>query len=249
MSARDRLVELLAEPPVDRAGPEPWLDLVDGRPGSRGRIQDVWESGGGALWYDGLLAAGDATEGWVPDLLGGASVRAFYRVADRLGLSGGETVLDLACGPGTLTRRLSTAVGPQGLVVASDLSIPMLSRATRAIRSPNVAFLRADAMDLPLRDDTVDAVCCSLCLHLVPDVDTALNGIARVLRPGGRVALAVPAHGSGLGRRLTETLSRVAQARLFDAGELAAALSRRGFGEVRERETRGLQLVDAAAPH
>lgn len=248
MSARDRLLELLAHPPADRAGVEPWLDLVDGRPGSRGRIQDVWESGAGALWYDGLLAAGDAAEGWVPDLLGGAFLRDFYRVADRLQLAGGETVLDLACGPGTLTRRLSTAVGREGLVVASDLSVPMLSRASREVRASNVAFLRADAMDLPLRDDTVDAVCCSLCLHLVPDVETALGEIARVVRPGGRVALAVPAHAGGVARRFTETLSRVAQARVFGAGELAGALSRRGFVGVRERESRGLQLVDAAAP-
>lgn len=247
MSARTRLLPLLADPPAD-PGTGPWLDLVDDAPPARGRLQDLWQSTGGAGAYDTALAAGASVHGWVPDLLGGRGARAFYGVADRLRLVGGETVLDLACGPGTLTRRVATGVGDDGLVIGADLSPAMLDRAARAVRAPTVTFVRADAMALPLRDDAVDAVSCSLCLHLVPDVGTALTEIARVIAPGGRVAAAVPAHAPGPARVLTEALARGGQARLFASGELADLLTRHGFTGVRERWSRLVQIVDATAP-
>jgi SAM-dependent methyltransferase len=248
MSARERLLPLLTVPPSRDTGTTSWLDLIDGRPGSRGRIQDLWQSSGGAGAYDAMLAAGASIHSWVPDLLGGRVLRTFYDVADRLRLLGGETVLDLACGPGTLTRRLAAGVGDDGLVIGADLSPAMLDRAVHAVRADSVTFVRADAMALPLRDDTVDAVSCSLCLHLVPDADTALTEIARVLVPGGRLATAVPSHVHGPGRLLTEALARGGQARLFQPGELADLLTRDGFVEVRERWSSGLQIVDAVAP-
>lgn len=246
-TARERLLPLLAvEPPA--GGDAPWLDLVEGRPGSRGRVQDVWESRGGAGAYDLLLAGGDRLAPWAPRVLGGALLHDFYEVDVRLGLHPGETVLDLACGPGTLTRRLADAVGDDGLVIAADLSEPMLARATRAVPASNTVFVRADAMSLPLRDDTVDAVSCSLCLHLVPDLDTALDQIARVLRPGGRLAVAVPGHGRGPGRLLTEAMARSGQMRLFRRGELVEALVRHGFAGLHERAGTVMQIVDALAP-
>lgn len=248
MTARARLLALLDDrvPPGDTTGP--WLDLVAGRPGARSRMQDLWESEAGAGGYEGLLGVGERLEAWVPDLVGGAGLRSFYRVDERLGLAGGETVLDLACGPGTLTRRLARAVGRDGLVIAADLSEPMLARAARATPHACVDFARLDAMDVPLRDGTVDAVTCSLCLHLVPDVGTALTGILRVLRPGGAAAFAVPAHAPWLLRGLTEVTARFGQARLFGPGELARELRVAGFDDVRERSLGGLRIADTHAP-
>jgi arsenite methyltransferase len=247
MSARARLAPLLSVPlPDDTDGP--WIDLVEGRPGSRGRIQDLWESGGGAGVYDLVLGAGDRLRDVVPGVVGGGLVRDFYDVAGRLDLVGGETVLDLACGPGTLTQHLVDAVGPTGLVVGADLSAPMLSRATRAITAENAVFVRADAMDLPLGDGVLDAVCCSLCLQLVPDLDTALTQIGRVLRPGGRLAVTVPAHARGPFRAATQVLARGGQARLFRRGEMADALVRHGFVRVGTRRDSLMQIVDAVAP-
>lgn len=247
MSAADRLAPLLTVPLPEPDG-GPYIDLV-GRPtGSRGRIQDLWESGGGAGAYALLLAAGDRVRDGVPDVAFGGLVRDFYGVARRLDLVGGETVLDLACGPGTLTHHLAEAVGPTGLVIGADLSPPMLARAARAVRAENTVFVRADAMALPLQDGALDAVCCSLCLQLVPDLDTALAQIARVLRPGGRLAATVPAHGRGPFRVATELLARGGQARLFRRGELGDALVRHGFVRVATRWDSVMQIVDAVAP-
>lgn len=248
MGAETRLRGLLVQSPPASDSAQRWWDLVDGCPGARGRVQDFWESSGGAGAYDALLAGGARLHRWVPAFAGGALLADFFGVADRLGLRGGETVLDLACGPGTLTRLLADAVGPTGLVVGADLSPPMLDRAAHAVRTPQVVFARVDAMDLPLGDSTVDAVCCSLCLHLVPDLDTALGEILRVLRPGAPMALAVPAHGRGPLRALTGMLARGGQVRLFENGELAAALRRHGALRVRDRHDHLMQLVDAVAP-
>lgn len=247
MTAVDRLAPLLDVPLPDGAA-GPYVDLVEGRPGSRGRIQDLWESGGGAGLYDRVVGSGDRVADRVPDVLHGGLVRDFYGVAPRLDLVGGETVLDLACGPGTLTRHLADAVGPGGLVIGADLSPAMLTRAARAVTAANTVFVRADAMALPLRDACLDAVCCSLCLQLVPDLDTALAQIRRVLRPGGRLAAAVPAHGHGPFRLLTEVLARGGQARLFGRGELGDALVRHGFVRVSTRRDSIMQIVDAVAP-
>ncbi|GLZ54244.1 methyltransferase domain-containing protein [Actinomycetospora sp. NBRC 106378] len=246
MTARDRLLALLTEVPADTTGP--WLDLVHGRPGSRGRLQDAWESTSGAGGYDGLLAVGDRVEPYVPTLVGGGNLRAFYRVDDRLGLVGGETVLDLACGPGTLTRRLARTVGREGLVVGADLSEPMLTRAARSTAFAQVDFVRVDAMHLPFRDAAVDAVSCSLCLHLVPDLGTTLREITRVLRPAGAAAFAVPAHAPGPLRPFSEMFARWGQARLFGPGELSGALRDRGWADVSERSLGGIRVVDASAP-
>lgn len=251
VGAEARLRGLLAAVPAASGatdGARRWWDLVGEHPGTRGRVQDLWESSGGAGAYDAVLAGGARLHQWVPAFAGGALLADFFGVADRLGLRGGETVLDLACGPGTLTRMLADAVGPTGLVVGADLSPPMLDRAAHAVRAPQVVFARVDAMDLPLGDDTVDAVCCSLCLHLVPDLDTALEGILRVLRPGAPVALAVPSHGRGPIRALTAALARGGQVRVFESGELAAALRRHGAVRVRDRHDHLMEIVDAVAP-
>ena len=58
---------------------------------------------------------------------------------------------------------------------------------------PDARLLRADACDLPLADDSVDAVCCANLLEHVPDDRRALQEVARVLRVGGRAVIVVPA--------------------------------------------------------
>src|SRR6202012_1514721 len=109
-----------------------------------------------------------------------------------LNIPSGGVVLDVGSGPGSVTASLARAAGPGGLALGVDISLPMLARAVRAEAGPQVGFLRADAQQLPLRDHTVDAGCSIAVLQLIPDPFAALSEIARVLRPGGRLALMVP---------------------------------------------------------
>ena len=91
-----------------------------------------------------------------------------------------------------------------------DISEAMLARAVRAQTGPGIGFLRADAQRLPLRDHTVDAIVSIAVILLVPDPVTALSEMARVLRPGGRLAVMVPTAGRAwrLMRLLPDTGAR-----------------------------------------
>jgi ubiquinone/menaquinone biosynthesis C-methylase UbiE len=109
-------------------------------------------------------------------------------------LAPGEKVLDLACGTGLVTLAAAASVGPDGSVLGTDISGQMVAVARqRAIEQQvsNVTFERMDAETLDFPDATFDVVLCSLGLMYVPDPERAVREWRRVLRPGGRVAMAV----------------------------------------------------------
>lgn len=106
----------------------------------------------------------------------------------------GARVLDLACGAGSQTLDAARRVGPQGSVVASDISDTMLQRVrenARAAGLANVTTLAGAAKDLDLAADSFDAVICRLGLMLFVDPATALGAVRRALRPGGGIAVVV----------------------------------------------------------
>jgi len=106
----------------------------------------------------------------------------------------GEQVLDIACGTGLVAFDAARAVGPAGRVLGVDLSGRMLDVARhRAVelQISNCSFARMDAEALALPDASFDLVLCALGLMYMPDPEQALREIRRVLRPGGRVGLAV----------------------------------------------------------
>jgi ubiquinone/menaquinone biosynthesis C-methylase UbiE len=106
----------------------------------------------------------------------------------------GERVLDVACGTGLVSIEAARAVGPSGQVVGIDLSERMVEAAQTRLRDrslSNCKFSRMDAEALALADASFDVALCSLGLMYMPDPERALREMTRVLRPGGRVALAV----------------------------------------------------------
>jgi SAM-dependent methyltransferase len=174
------------------------------------------------------------------------------RMARRLlELRPGHTVLDLACGTGDFARDFVAQVGSTGLVVGVDASPTMLARAVRetpAARAPdgNVAYVRAAAERLPFRAATCDAVCCFAALHLFADPWSALDEIARVLAPGGRVALLASCRtGPAPLRPLEAALGAGLGAHMFERDAIPAALRARGFLDVRQRVTGLVQYVGA----
>ncbi|MDV6013579.1 methyltransferase domain-containing protein [Haloechinothrix sp. LS1_15] len=174
---------------------------------------------------------------------------------ERLRLAPGHTVLDVACGTGRFTRAFGTAVGTPagggsegaGLAVGLDGSHPMLARAVeRTARQSAVAYLRGDAVALPLAADTVDALCCFAALHMFADPEAALDSFARTLKPGGRIVLLA----SGLRKRQPARTfdlagGRLAGLRMFERGEVAELLSQRGFTEITQ-DFHGVAQIVAA---
>jgi len=127
-------------------------------------------------------------------------------VAD-IGLRAGDRVLDAGCGTGRALTPLRAAVGPSGVVVGADLTPAMLEAAVRAGRDRDGQLVLADVAVLPLRSESLDAVFgAGLVSHLAHPVEN-LRELARVVRPGGTLALFHPIGRSALaarqGRRIT----------------------------------------------
>lgn len=107
-------------------------------------------------------------------------------------------VLDVACGPAAVTRRLAKKTAAH--VVGLDLSEEMLSRGAASIQGAGlgerVSLVRARGEELPFADAAFDALTFTYLLRYVADPQAALNELARVVKPGGRIAsleFAVPA--------------------------------------------------------
>ena len=114
---------------------------------------------------------------------------------DEADLRPGESVLDVATGPGTVARLAAVRVGAEGRVVATDIAQPMLDIA-KAKSQPSAAaaaidYLYSPAAPLAVPTGTFDAVLCQQGLQFFPDRPSALREMRRVLRPSGRTAIAV----------------------------------------------------------
>lgn len=116
------------------------------------------------------------------------------RMLERAELRSGEAVLDTACGTGLVSFRVAELVGPRGRVVGTDIAEEMVKACgERAARDglDHVRFERMDAEALALDDATFDAGLCGLGLMYCPSPVVALKEMRRVLKPGGRAAVAV----------------------------------------------------------
>jgi SAM-dependent methyltransferase len=113
---------------------------------------------------------------------------------DAVGVSAGLEVLDVACGPGTVARRVAQRMGPSGRVTACDLSPAMLEVAAAKPTLDGAApityrLCSADALDVP--DGAFDLALCQQGLQFFPDRLGALAEMHRALKPGGRAGVAV----------------------------------------------------------
>ena len=116
---------------------------------------------------------------WAPLLVDIADVRP------------GHEVLDVACGTGIVARVVADRQAGDGRVVGVDLNPGMLSVARRT--RPELEWRQGDVGALPFPDRSFDRVLCQMALMFFPDRSAALREMARVTRPGGVVALCVPA--------------------------------------------------------
>lgn len=118
--------------------------------------------------------------------------RLWKRFAVELaGVRRGHKILDLASGTGDLADRFCGLVGPEGLVVMSDINAAMLNVGRNRMldrgHAGNIAYAQINAEQLPIADNSLDLITIAFGLRNVTDKDAALASMYRALKPGGRV--------------------------------------------------------------
>ncbi|MFF2652921.1 class I SAM-dependent methyltransferase [Streptomyces sp. NPDC058045] len=126
---------------------------------------------------------------------------AFRTAVGELRLRPGDRVLDAGCGTGRALAALREAVGSGGVVLGADLTPAMLTEAVRAGRDADAALLLADVARLPLRAGVLDAVFAAGLIAHLPHPAENLRELARVVRPGGLLALFHPVGRAALAAR------------------------------------------------
>ncbi|GAB6059217.1 class I SAM-dependent methyltransferase [Desulfonatronum parangueonense] len=102
----------------------------------------------------------------------------------------GARVLDMGAGSGVLQPYLRPMIGPQGILLAFDISENMLRQARKKELSPLDMFFQGDALHLPLHPERFDHVICFAAFPHFPDPEQALREMARVAKRGGEVVIA-----------------------------------------------------------
>lgn len=106
--------------------------------------------------------------------------------------SGPVKVLEIACGTGISTRHLAGALPEESTILATDLNQAMLDHAAGVNGNlKGVSYSQADALDLPLDDESFDAVVCQFGIMFFPDRHKGMSEMSRVLKAGGTLALNV----------------------------------------------------------
>src|SRR3954452_3528609 len=154
---------------------------TDGQSDLRTHLRGMWAS----------VAGGWAEHADYVDVRGEAATE---RMLELSAPQPGERVLELACGPGGLGLAAAERVAPGGEGVLSDVAAEMTSIAAdraEAFGLTNVSTLQLDLEQIDQPDTSFDVVLCREGLMFATDPGRAAAEIGRVLRPGGRVALAV----------------------------------------------------------
>src|SRR5438093_4280682 len=162
----------------------------------------------------------------------------------------GETVLDLGSGGGIDVLLSARRVGPSGKAYGLDMTDEMLELARGNARKAgvtNVEFLKGEMEDMPLPDASIDVIISNCVVNLSPDKDAVMREAHRVLKPGGRFAVAdIVTRGqmpSALKRSLELWAGCVAGALSED--EYRSKLSAAGFGEIEIEVVREYTTDDA----
>jgi ubiquinone/menaquinone biosynthesis C-methylase UbiE len=163
-------------------------------------------------------------------------------------LSRGEMVLDLGCGEGRDALAAARLVGSAGLVYGLDRSAEALAAANLAKARQGIAnarFLQGDIAKVPLPSNSVDVVISNCVVCLAADRKQVFAEMKRVLKPGGRIAIADLAATRQLPANLLQELAASLGDLSLSIGltSYADRLREAGFAEVAVREVRAINIA------
>lgn len=113
------------------------------------------------------------------------------KLMEALGLKSEITVIDIGCGPGTLTRKFSKWLGEQSKIIGIDIDTKFIEYAkdkAKALGINNISYIEGDALKLPLKDNSVDACASHTVIEHVPNKAFLLEQ-KRICKPGGTVSV------------------------------------------------------------
>jgi SAM-dependent methyltransferase len=185
-------------------------------------------------------------------LTGRITARFVEPLLDAAGVGAGMRVLDVGTGPGYAARR---AAERGAVAIGVDIADELVALARR--RHSGIHFLRGDAEDLPFTGRSFDALVCNFAINHIPRPERAIGEFARVLRPGGGIALStwdLPERNRFLGilvdalracgvSRPQETVAGPDPYRFADDDELRALLRDAGLEDIDVRSVSLTQRV------
>jgi arsenite methyltransferase len=153
-------------------------------------------------------------------------------------LQPGEVVLDLGSGGGIDCFLAARQVGPEGRVIGLDMTTDMIKLARRnakKVGATNVEFRYGEMEDIPLPDESVDAIISNCVINLSPDKDAVFAEAYRVLRPGGRMSVSDIVVNGELPRSIRDRLDAWAGcvAGALDESDYLSKIRAAGFEKVK----------------
>ena len=142
---------------------------------------------------DWSAQVGDGPSEYQEFLVPGMFTPFAARLVADLEITPGSAVIDVACGTGVVSRLAARTTGPTGTVTGVDIGPSMLAVArSQPVESgaAPITYLEGSALKLPLADGSADFATCHHGFQFFPDRVAAIQELRRVLRPGGRVAVA-----------------------------------------------------------
>jgi ubiquinone/menaquinone biosynthesis C-methylase UbiE len=107
---------------------------------------------------------------------------------DQMQINDGNIFLELGCGLGTLWNENSKKIPSSIELILSDLSIGMINSCRKSLNGiGNFKYLVTDAQNIPIMDNTIDAIIANHMLYHIQDKNVALSEIKRILKPNGKL--------------------------------------------------------------
>lgn len=152
-------------------------------------------------------------------------------------LQPGQTVLDLGSGAGLDCFFAARKVGPEGRVIGVDMTPEMIERATssaKRLNLSNVEFRQGYIESMPVESSTVDVIISNCVINLSPDKAQVFREVARVLKPGGKVAVSDIVTDGPLPETIKKSLSAWAGciAGAIDLKDYQAAMESAGLTDI-----------------
>ena len=169
------------------------------------------------------------------------------RMAKRLNLKPGSTVLDVGTGTGVFLPFILEKIGSNGRVIALDIAEEMLTRARDKGFAGSICYLCADVTDIPLDNEIFDAVVCYSSFPHFSDKPKALVEVHRVLKTGGRLSICHTSSRAEI-NEIHRQNPVVKNDTIPDADEMRLMLSAAGFTEIRIADEADSYLASATKP-